>query len=77
MFIEHYKMIFFFRVLLNQLPLSLVQETKQRSLLYFYVCQEDRQESHPLGNQVRRTQVIAEALILKAVSIAPHTHLET
>lgn len=43
----------FFRVLLNRLPLSPVQETEPQSSRCFYVCPEDHQESHPLVSQVR------------------------
>lgn len=66
----------FFRVLLNRLPLSHVQETELQSSPYFYVCPEDHQESHPLVSQVRLELVSVMSLLVQCSLLSqmhPHT----
>jgi len=52
-------------VLLNRLPLSHVQETEPQSSQCFYVCREDRQESHPLVSQVRLVVVSVMSVLVQ------------
>lgn len=65
----------FFRVLLNRLPLSHVQEIEPQSSRYFYVCPEDHQESHPPASQVRLVLVsIMSVLVQRSLLGQMHPH---